>query len=69
MVDVRRRRGRGSESAAKGVGFRPVNSPPASTYIGHGSTRTGRIKTFMGRAASMGSDRRRLFCRTINLPE
>jgi hypothetical protein len=50
-VDVRRRRWGGSGSAAEEVGFRPVNSPQAGTYIGRGSARMGWVKTFMGRAA------------------
>jgi hypothetical protein len=39
---------RGSGLAAEGVGFQPVKSRPAGTYIGRRSARTGHLKSFYG---------------------
>jgi hypothetical protein len=47
---------------AGGIGFRPINRPPAFIYMDLGrSTTTGALKCFMDWAADKGSDRRRIW--------
>jgi hypothetical protein len=43
---------------ARGIGFRPVNRPPAFIYMDLERVTTGALNLFMGWATYMGSDRR-----------
>jgi hypothetical protein len=50
---------------AGGIGFQLVNRPSAFIYMDLERATTGALKLFMGRAAYMGSDWRRIWPETI----